>query len=147
MCRMLSCFHIYHKDCIDGWLVKNASCPVCNKTFKDRKDVKFDFDEEELQQISVDNECFYSDRLMNRRNHILKEQELKNIFVYTLPHEYNFAGSKSLTQSDYQYFIKDYDYQNKNRKDFKNLLPRRRSKSDDEDEFIGYFNIKTKFGI
>ena len=84
---------------------------------------------------------------MNRRNHILKEQELKNIFVYTLPHEYNFAGSKSLTQSDYQYFIKDYDYQNKNRKDFKNLLPRRRSKSNDEDEFIGHFNIKTKFGI
>jgi hypothetical protein len=52
-----------------------------------------------------------------------------------------------LTQSDYEYFIKDYDYQNKNRKDFKDLIPRRRSKSDDEDEFIGNYNIKTKFGL
>ncbi len=52
-----------------------------------------------------------------------------------------------MTQSDYEYFIKDYDYQNKNRKDFKDLIPRRRSKSDDEDEFIGNYNIKTKFGL
>lgn len=84
---------------------------------------------------------------MNRKNHILKEQELKNIFVYTLPHEYNFGGSYSLTESDYEYLMKDYDYQNKNRKDFKDLIPRRRSKSDDEDEFIGNYNIKTKFGL
>lgn len=47
---------------------------------------------------------------MNRKNYILKEQELKNIFMFTLPHEYNFAGKKSLTSSDLQYFIKDYDY-------------------------------------
>ena len=67
--------------------------------------------------------------------------------MYTLPHEFNFAGTKSLTQSDYCYFINDYDYQNKNRKDFKDLMPRRRSKSDEDDEFINNFNIKTKFGL
>ena len=46
------------------------------------------------------------------------------------------------------YFVNDYDYQNKNRQDYKNLIPRKRSKSEDlEDEFISHFNIKTKFGL
>ena len=31
MCRMLSCFHIFHQHCVMNWLVTNASCPMCNK--------------------------------------------------------------------------------------------------------------------
>lgn len=30
-CRMLlpSCFHIFHKACVDPWLFKDGSCPLC----------------------------------------------------------------------------------------------------------------------
>lgn len=47
-CRMLSCFHIFHRDCIDNWLIKIASCPMCNKTFTHKNDIKIDLLEHEM---------------------------------------------------------------------------------------------------
>ena len=90
-CRMLSCFHIYHRECIDEWLVKMASCPICNKVFARKKDIKYNFDEEEMQQISVDNECFYSDHLANKNRHLLKPHQYRRVFQYAMPHEYNYT--------------------------------------------------------
>ncbi|KMZ69247.1 RING finger family protein [Zostera marina] len=27
------CYHIFHLPCIDGWLMRNASCPLCRNNF------------------------------------------------------------------------------------------------------------------
>ncbi len=63
VCRMLSCYHIFHRECIDSWLGHNADCPICKKEFTCTKDLIFD-QEQFMNTINVDNEYFYSDHLI-----------------------------------------------------------------------------------
>jgi hypothetical protein len=96
LCRMLSCFHIFHSRCIDQWLENNASCPMCQKVLKTREQCKVHLKENQMNAISVDNECFYSDHIIIRKPHILTSKELKYCFLYALPHEFRpFRNKKN----------------------------------------------------
>ena len=91
MCRMLSCFHIYHKNCIDDWLKMKNTCPICNKVFDSQSAIEMHYDEEEMEKISVDNETFYSDHLKNRKTHLLKGRYARRIFKYCQPGDANWT--------------------------------------------------------
>ena len=33
--KVLDCMHSYHSECIDTWLKKNTTCPVCKKDMRE----------------------------------------------------------------------------------------------------------------
>ena len=61
---------------------------MCNKAFQRPADIEIDFLEHEIQQISVDNEAFYSDHIITRKPDLLKSIEYRRIFHYAMPHEF-----------------------------------------------------------
>ena len=86
-CRMLSCFHIFHAECIENWLVTNASCPMCNKQLTKSTDIKLDYKDHQMNSISVDNECFFSDHIVIRKPDLLNISEFRRAILCALPHE------------------------------------------------------------
>ena len=38
-CRLLSCFHVFHMECIDDWFTRFPKCPLCNKEFRQSTDL------------------------------------------------------------------------------------------------------------
>ena len=44
-----TCKYLYHKECIDPWLVESAACPVCKKSFiSEPEEEEEDSDDSEL---------------------------------------------------------------------------------------------------
>ncbi len=43
-----NCKHLFHKKCIDRWLKKNASCPICRNTLKEAPTDNGGNDDEEV---------------------------------------------------------------------------------------------------
>ena len=81
--------------------------------------------ENQMNAISVDNECFYSDHIIIKKPNILEPKELKMCYLYALPHEYRPLK----------------------RKKNKELVPRKRSNSNDiELMAVEKLNKKDVFG-
>ena len=87
-CKMLSCFHIFHSQCISSWLLANGSCPMCNKMFLKRDHIKLDLKKHQMNAINVDNEYFYSDHIIVRRPDCLDPVEYKRAVLCALPTEF-----------------------------------------------------------
>ena len=74
---------------------------MCNKVLQTVEDVTINFKEHELQNISVDNEYFYSDHIVIRKPDILDKYEYKQIFQYAMPHEYQFYERPAESDDSY----------------------------------------------
>lgn len=145
-CRMLSCFHIFHSHCIDNWLLNNASCPMCNKRLASLEEIKIDLKEHQMNSISVDNECFYSDHIVARKPELLMSTELRRTFLYAMPHEFmnkmQFDRSAKRKEDESQDSV--HSSWGKERIV---LRPRKRSQSVDmENELMQQYNLKLRFG-
>ena len=74
---------------------------MCNKTFTHKNDIKIDLLEHEMQQISVDNEYFYSDHIIVRKPEILLPHQYRQVFQFAMPHEHAYLDYKlEVTKSD-----------------------------------------------
>ena len=104
ICRMLSCYHIYHVHCIDSWFMQDITCPNCKKVFNDPGNLKFNEDEF-LQTINVDNEMFYSDHIIHPEYKLASSQELAKYDPF-----YQIRKGKRRQSFDYAFFLR---YQNR----------------------------------
>ena len=60
---------------------------MCNRTFNNRESIRLDLKKHQMNAISVDNECFFSDHIMVRKPDALTPQEYKRAILCALPHE------------------------------------------------------------
>lgn len=147
-CKMMSCFHIYHAECIYQWLTHNPTCPMCNKTFERREDIKLDLKKHQMNSISVDNECFFSDHIITRTADCLTYEEYRQAILCAMPHEYKqvVKGNKKkkpkADRSDDESSEEDYDVIDENHY----LRKRSKSLGDFESNNVMYYNIKNQWG-
>jgi hypothetical protein len=146
-CKMLSCFHIFHSECIHNWLCQTANCPVCNKDLNKKDHIKLDLKKHQMNSISVDNECFFSDHIIVRRPDILTNDEFRQAILCALPGEPFYkrkfdakkkkpkADASSSDESSYARIDDEYRVRN-----------RSKSTGDFEQTKVMAFNVKNRFG-
>jgi hypothetical protein len=37
ICRSTPCLHVFHADCLEQWLKKNETCPVCRAELTEKE--------------------------------------------------------------------------------------------------------------
>ena len=73
---------------------------MCNKVFNKVEDVAINLEDHEMQQISVDNEVFYSDHIIVRKADLLESYEYRRLFNYAMPNDFEYRAKRHVTKSD-----------------------------------------------
>ena len=66
ICRLLSCFHLFHASCIDEWMRKQCVCPLCKRNFMNSCQINFE-ESNFLNTVEVDYDFFLSGEHVVRR--------------------------------------------------------------------------------
>uniref|UniRef100_V9KIT2 E3 ubiquitin-protein ligase RNF128-like protein n=1 Tax=Callorhinchus milii TaxID=7868 RepID=V9KIT2_CALMI len=99
--RILTCSHIFHKSCIDPWILEHRTCPMCKCDIL--KALGIENDEEKDSEQSAPELTFNN----SQRNGLDVRTDIPENAIYTLPSVYGpeRATEESPISSEEQYLV------------------------------------------